>query len=44
MSRRPQVVVATPDPVFVASLPDCDFADAFSVTVPRHPDHGSRHP
>lgn len=23
------------DPAFIASLPGCDFADAFSVTVPR---------
>ena len=28
-----RVVAATPDPDFVASLPDCDFADAFAVIL-----------
>ncbi len=29
------VTAAPVDPAFVASLPGCDFADAFSVVVPR---------
>lgn len=29
------VTVAAADPAFIASLPGCDFADAFSVVVPR---------
>lgn len=29
------VTAAPVDPAFIASLPGCDFADAFSVTVPR---------
>jgi hypothetical protein len=34
---RPASVRSVPaDPAFIASLPGCDFADAFSVTVPRH--------
>lgn len=31
----PIVVAAATDPAFIASLPGCDFADAFSVVVPR---------
>ncbi|WP_341913415.1 DUF2867 domain-containing protein [Ferrovibrio terrae] len=31
----PTVVAAATDPAFIASLPGCDFADAFSVVVPR---------
>ncbi|MCW0236072.1 MAG: DUF2867 domain-containing protein [Ferrovibrio sp.] len=33
--RSPIVTNAATDPAFIASLPGCDFADAFSVTVPR---------
>lgn len=29
----PRVVAALPDPDFVASLPGCDFADAFAVSL-----------
>lgn len=29
------VTAAPVDPAFIAGLPGCDFADAFSVTVPR---------
>lgn len=29
------VTTVPADPAFIASLPGCDFADAFSVTVPR---------
>lgn len=32
----PLVTPALPDPAFLASLPGCDFADAFSVVVARH--------
>lgn len=31
----PTVVATATDPAFIASLPGCDFADAFSVVVPR---------
>ncbi|WP_341898631.1 DUF2867 domain-containing protein [Ferrovibrio terrae] len=33
--NTPIVVAAATDPAFIASLPGCDFADAFSVVVPR---------
>lgn len=34
MTTAPAVSIAAVDPGFVASLPGCDFADAFSVVVP----------
>jgi hypothetical protein len=34
MSVRPAVIAAAADPDFIASLPGCDFADAFSMTIP----------
>lgn len=34
MSVRPAIIAAAADPDFIASLPGCDFADAFSMTVP----------
>lgn len=34
MSVQPAIVASTPDPDFVASLPGCDFADAFTMTAP----------
>lgn len=35
MPATPVVSSAAVDPAFIASLPGCDFADAFSVVVPR---------
>lgn len=34
MSVHPAIVPAPPDPDFVATLPGCSFADAFTMTVP----------
>jgi hypothetical protein len=34
-ARMNTVTTAPVDPAFIASLPGCDFADAFSITVPR---------
>lgn len=34
-ARMNTVTMAPVDPAFIASLPGCDFADAFSVVVPR---------
>lgn len=31
----PDVSIVPADPAFIASLPGCDFADAFSIVVPR---------
>lgn len=33
--NTPAIHAASVDPAFIASLPGCDFADAFSVVVPR---------
>lgn len=35
LMSNPVVTAAVADPAFIASLPGCDFADAFSVMVPR---------
>lgn len=35
MASAPVVSAAAVDPAFIASLPGCDFADAFTVMVPR---------